>query len=68
MSPQYSTMSEHYFNLTGMSIGQRFIGCPKCYHQMPTDVQVCVLECPVCQGRMTDFCVTEEDFKCYAAN
>ncbi len=63
MYPQYRTLKLHPFNLTGLKVGDRFIGCPRCGYQLSPEVAACVLECPTCLGRLTDYRVTEEDVK-----
>lgn len=53
----------HNFDLSGMAVGTRFIGCPECFFQLPSDVAAAILECPRCLNRMADFYVTESDLK-----
>ena len=61
--PQYQRMEDHPFDLSGLLVGDRFIGCIKCGFQLSPTVKVCVLECPTCLSRMTDYIVTEDDLK-----
>lgn len=63
MWPQYHKIKLHPFKLDGLNVGDRFIGCIRCGYQLSPEVKACVLACPVCSGRLTDYTVTEEDMK-----
>lgn len=63
MYPQYSPVEKHPFSMVGLEIGDRFIGCIKCGFQLSPEIKACVLQCPTCLSRMTDYVVTKEDLK-----
>jgi hypothetical protein len=50
----------HSFDLTGLKVGDRFLGCPNCGWHLPPDA-ACPNKCPQCQGALWLVTVTEED-------
>lgn len=48
------------FDLRGMNVGQRIIGCEKCGVQLD-QVDAYVNQCPVCTGNFSEFTVTKAD-------
>ena len=63
MYPYYRSVEDHPFSMVGLEIGDNFFGCIKCGYQTHPEVKACILECPHCLSRMTDYVVTEGDLK-----
>ena len=51
------------FDLTGASVGDWFLGCPKCWVQLETRTAANGTKygCPECNGKMNIYDVTEDD-------
>ena len=51
---------KHSFNLSGMSAGEWFLGCEKCWFRGQKNT-VSAPQCPVCLSKLRKFEVTEDD-------
>jgi hypothetical protein len=57
---EYNKNIEHSYDLSHAIAGDWFLGCSKCWLQMPFNAAA-ANECPVCLGRMNRYDVTQED-------
>ena len=48
------------FDMSGMRVGDRFLGCPRCGFRLPVG-QACKPECPDCREPLQDFRVERGD-------
>jgi hypothetical protein len=57
-----TSIKDHHFDLSGLKVGDSFLGCPKCWFQHEPEIAA-KPECPDCREQMLFYTVTPEDLK-----